>query len=66
MKNALSNGAVDRLLITDKMVRTPDGERLLVLAKKNNSNFTIINTIHEAGKKLEGIGGLAALLRYKI
>ena len=66
VKNALSNGAVDRLLITDKMVRTPDGERLLVLAKKNNSNFTIINTIHEAGKKLEGIGGLAALLRYKI
>ena len=66
VENALSLGSVDRLLITDKMVRTQDGERLLVLAKQNNSNFTIINTIHEAGKKFEGLGGLAALLRYKI
>lgn len=65
VKNALLNGAVDRLLITDKIVRTKDGEDLLKIAKDNNSEFTIINTIHEAGKKMEGIGGVAALLRFK-
>jgi protein pelota len=66
VKNALVNGAVERLLITDTLVRTLEGEEILKLAKKNNSEFTIINTMHEAGKKIEGIGGLGALLRYKI
>jgi len=65
VKNAILNGAVDRLLIADIMVRNETGEELLRLAKQNNSNFTIINTMHEAGKKIEGIGGVAALLRFK-
>jgi protein pelota len=63
---SLRNGAVDRLLLTDKMVRTKKGEEMLNLSKINNCDFTIINTIHEAGKKFENIGGFAAFLRYKI
>ena len=66
VKNALSCGAVERLLIADVLVRKENGEELLKLAKQNNSEFTIINTMHEAGKKIEGIGGVAALLRYQI
>jgi protein pelota len=62
----LTSGAVDRLLISDVLVRNPKGEELLRLAKQNNSKFTIINSMHEAGKKLEGIGGIGALLRFKI
>ena len=65
VKNALMNGAVERLLIIDVLVRQKKGEELLRLAKQNNSEFTIINTIHEAGKKIEGIGGVGALLRFK-
>ena len=64
--NCLKNGAVDRFLITDSMVRTKKGEEMLFISKQNNSDFTIINTINEAGKKLEAIGGFAAFLRYKI
>jgi protein pelota len=66
VQHALNNGAVERLLITDTIVRTEKGEQLLQLARQNNSDFTIINTMHEAGKKIEGIGGLGALLRFKI
>jgi protein pelota len=66
VKNALVNGAVEKLLITDTLVRTEKGEELLRLAKKNNSEFTIINTMHDAGKKIEGIGGIAAILRFNI
>ena len=66
VKNALIIGAVERLLITDILIRKKIGEELLYLAKQNKSDFTIINTINEAGKKLEGIGGVAAILRYKI
>ena len=64
--NALNSGAVERLLLTDTLVRTQKGEQLLRLAKNNNSEFTIINTMHDAGKKIEGIGGIGALLRFKI
>ena len=64
-KNALISGAVKRLLIIDALVRQEKGEEFLKLAKQNNSEFTIINTMHEAGKKLEGIGGVGALLRFK-
>jgi protein pelota len=66
VKYAILNGAVDRLLITDVMIRNEDGEELVRLAKNNNSEFTIINTIHDAGKKMNGIGGIGALLRFKI
>jgi protein pelota len=66
VKNALLNGAVERLLITDVLVRNKRGEELLKHAKQNKSEFTIINTMHEAGKKFEGIGGVGALLRFKI
>jgi len=65
VKNALLNGAVERLLITDILIRNERGEELLRLAKQNNSEFTIINTMHEAGKIIEGIGGVGALLRFK-
>jgi len=64
--DALKSGAVERLLLTDVLVRTQKGENLLRLAKNNNSDFTIINTVHDAGKKIDGIGGIAALLRFKI
>jgi protein pelota len=66
VKNALINGAVDRLLIIDILIRKKIGEELLNLAKENKSEFTIINTMHEAGKKMEGIGGVGALLRFII
>jgi len=66
VSTALKNGAVERLLVTDVVVRTKKGEDLLEIAKQNNSKFVIINTMHEAGKKLEGMGGIGALLRFKI
>ena len=64
--NALNSGAVERLIISDVVVRTKNGEQLLKRAKQTNSEFTIINTFNEAGKKFDGIGGIAALLRFKI
>jgi len=66
VKNALINGAVERLLIIDTLIRKETGEELLNLTKENRSEFIIINTQHDAGKKMEGIGGVGALLRFKI
>jgi protein pelota len=65
VEDALSRGAVETLLISDVMVRSKNGERLLDSARRTHSDFIIINTMHDAGKKFEGIGGIAALLRFK-
>jgi protein pelota len=66
VKEVLNRGAVERLLISDTLIRKNEGEQLLELAKQTQSQFTIINSMHDAGKKFEGIGGVAALLRFKI
>jgi len=63
---ALEKGAVERLLISDIVIRTPEGEQLLNLAKQTNSDFIIINSLHEIGKKFQEMGGIAALLGFKL
>jgi protein pelota len=65
VEDALSRGAAEKLLLSDVLVRSKNGEHLLDLARKTNCEFMIINTMHEAGKKFEGIGGVATLLRFK-
>jgi protein pelota len=65
VEDALTRGAAEKLLISDILVRSPSGEHLLGLARKTDCAFMIINTMHDAGKKFEGIGGAAALLRFK-
>jgi len=66
VENALDAGAIETLLVTDKLDKTKNADGLLEKAKKTKSKFMIISTFHEAGKKLEGLGGVGALLRYKI
>jgi protein pelota len=65
VEDALNRGAVEKLLISDVLVRSKNGEHYLELARNTHCDFIIINTLHEAGKKFEGIGGIAALLRFK-
>jgi protein pelota len=65
VQEALSRGAAQKLLISDVLVRSKDGEQLLDVARRTQCDFMIINTMHEAGKKFEGIGGVAAFLRFK-
>lgn len=66
VRDALNRGAVSHLLIIDSMARTKEGEEMLDLAREMGSDFTIINSKIDAGKRLEGLGGIAAFLRFKI
>lgn len=66
VENAVDAGAVETLLVTDKLVREKKADQLLEKAKKTKSKFMIISTVHESGKKLEGLGGVGAILRYKM
>lgn len=64
IKQALESGAVEILLISDKKVR--EFEYILENAEKMKSKVMIISSKHASGEKLYGLGGIAALLRYKI
>jgi len=69
---ATQYGAVERLLITDTLLReSPDEKRLelekvMRQAEEKAGQITVVSTEHEAGHKLESLGGIAALLRFQV
>lgn len=65
-RRALQMGAVETLLVTDVMVRTHKVDKELALAEKAGSHVHVLAETHEAGERLRGFGGIAALLRFAI
>lgn len=77
VENAVEKGAVGRgggvLLISDKLFRAQDiGERRrwvrLVdqVRDTEGGDVRVLSSEHESGKRLEGLGGVAALLTFPI
>lgn len=69
---AVEYGAVDFLLVSDKVLREAEDEErrrlegLMRSAEHMGGRVMIIGSQHEAGVKLLGLGGIAAQLRYVI
>jgi len=66
-------GAIKTLLITDDIIHKYRQENkyekvdgIMKTTDSSKGEVHIISTDHEAGKKLKGLGGIAAILRYKI
>jgi protein pelota len=63
-------GAVEKLAVADTMLRESDEEKRLRIEKimeaveQRGGTIIVIGTEHEAGTKLLGLGGIAALLRF--
>ena len=66
VENALLAGAVKVLLVTDKLVREKKVDELLKIASEKKTEIVIINLMHDSGKKLDSLGGVGAILRYRI
>ncbi len=72
VEKAVTLGAVDILLITDKKLRESSREErkkldeLLREVEKRRGKVVIFSANTPAGKQLENFGGIAALLRYKL
>ncbi|MDH5439737.1 MAG: mRNA surveillance protein pelota [Candidatus Bathyarchaeota archaeon] len=72
VKEATTFGAVETLLITDATLReSPDEDRvgienLLRTTEERGGRVIVVSTEHEAGMKLGSLGGIAALLRFRI
>lgn len=72
-KKALDSGAVRSLLLTDLFIlemREKESydeiEKMLNTADSLKAEIHIISSEHDAGKRLDGLGGIAAILRYKL
>jgi protein pelota len=67
VSKAIDYGAVDTLLISDAFLRKhPESDLLIEKARAIKARVLIVSTEHEAGERLEAIGGLAAILRFKV
>ena len=72
VKNAADLGAVERVVLTDKMLRESSDEKRLLIeevmetVEKKGGTVMVVSTEHEAGAQLSGLGGVAALLRFSL
>jgi len=64
--NAANAGAVEKLLVLDKVVRSERLEKIMDLVENMAGEVMVISSEHEGGKQLESLGNLAALLRYPV
>ncbi|MFQ5474942.1 MAG: mRNA surveillance protein pelota [Candidatus Nanoarchaeia archaeon] len=71
VEKAINSGAVLSLLVTDTLIRTlrSEGsfsrlEQMMKNADKMNAEVHILSSEHDGGKKLDGLGGVGAILRY--
>ncbi|MBW3022994.1 mRNA surveillance protein pelota [Candidatus Woesearchaeota archaeon] len=69
--SAVEQSNVQTLLFTDKFFLKKSGQEaeyfdsLVQKCEQKKAEIHIISSEHDGGKKLEGLGGIAALLRYK-
>lgn len=70
---AINSGAVDKLLITDNFIKKIRNENkyylideLMKKTDQMKGEITIISSEHDAGRRLDGLGGIGAILRYKL
>jgi protein pelota len=72
VENAVTMGAVEKLVVADTTLRDADETQRLKLedlmhqVEKRNAQITVVSTEHEAGSKLLSLGGIVALLRFPI
>ncbi len=71
--NAANSGAVRILLVTDSLIQKKrienqygEIENIMKTVEGTRGDILIVSSDHEAGQKLDGLGGIAAILRFKI
>ena len=72
-EQATEAGAIEKLLVTDTLIQKLRQENkfqkldyIMRQVDKQKGEVIIISGEHTGGKKLDGIGGIAAILRYKL
>lgn len=73
VEQAAQTGCVKILLVTDKYIQETREknifqrvDRIMKTVDSMNGEVYIISSEHEGGKKLDGLGGIGAVLRYRV
>ena len=64
VKRYLREGAVEKLLISSRLMRTHEGEEYMKLAEETGAEVIVISEFGDPGRRLESIGGIGAILRF--
>ncbi len=63
---ALKVGAVETLLVADEIIRKPEVDALMEEAAAQKARAIVVSTESDAGRRLLGLTGVAALLKYQV
>ena len=66
VRNAIDYGAAETVIVADTETRGSRTARMIEDAEQLGAGVVVLSTEFEPGKRLLGLGGVAALLRYKI
>jgi protein pelota len=66
VKGAMDFGAVETLLVLDEMARRPDVDPLIRQIMNSRGRVVVFSSEFEPGERLQALGGIGALLRFKI
>ncbi len=66
IKKGLDYGAIKILLVLDKLLKDENIRNIMKIAENSGSEIHIINSKTDAGKILNNLGGIGAILRFKI
>jgi protein pelota len=66
VRRAAQAGAVESLLVSERLVREKGVEDIMRSVEEGRGRITVVSEHHEGGHKLLAVGGVAALLRYRV
>ncbi|MDD2627259.1 MAG: mRNA surveillance protein pelota, partial [Candidatus Methanomethylophilus sp.] len=66
VRAAADAGAVDTLLVLDSVLREKDLDDLVRAVEAQSGKVLVVSDGHDGGRQLAALGGLGALLRYKL
>lgn len=69
VEEAANYGAIETLLVLDELLKGEHKEKIeeiMEFVRTTRGEIVIVSSEHEGGEKLKALGGIAALLRYKV
>jgi protein pelota len=66
VRNAIGYGAAEQVLVADTLLRDPATMALIESAEAMRATVVVLSSSFEPGERLVALGGIAALLRYKM
>jgi len=66
VRKAVAYGAAETVLVSDTLLRDEEATRVIEQAERINASVVVLSTEFEPGERLAALGGVAALLRYRL